>query len=70
MTGIIDVRLKCPACSFEWLAAQIDMDSWWGKDTKPETIARACYCPHCHAQPPMQITRTEIQPSLFGGVPV
>ena len=59
------VFLRCPSCHHEWHAGTIRPGSWWGHGTKPETLAKTCYCPKCECQPPMDLRDEEVQPSLF-----
>jgi len=48
------IDLCCPACRYEWHAAQVLAGAWWGRGVTPQSIANLCHCPRCHAGPPMQ----------------
>ena len=48
------IDLRCPACGYTWAAASVLHGVWWGKGVTPAAIAKICYCPRCHADPPME----------------
>jgi len=54
MTPHEEVRLRCPTCRHEWVAAWIIPTAWWGH-VRPAEIATRPYCPACDAPPPMQV---------------
>jgi hypothetical protein len=63
--SILRVDLRCPSCGFEWHAATIDTESWWGKGLTALTPAKFCYCVRCHHKPPMEVVGRETQGELF-----
>ena len=48
------IDLRCPHCAYTWNVATVLSGVWWGKGITPIQIARLCYCPYCHAAPPME----------------
>lgn len=48
------IHLRCPACGHRWEAASVLHGVWWGRGITPKAIAGICYCPSCHAEPPME----------------
>ncbi len=48
------IYLRCPRCKYEWEAAAVLAGVWWGRGVTPGAIAGICYCPRCHADPPME----------------
>jgi hypothetical protein len=48
------IDLRCPSCGYEWHAASVLYGVWWGRGVTPAAIAKLCYCPACHAEPPME----------------
>lgn len=48
------IYLRCPTCRHEWEAASVLHGVWWGRGVTPASIAAICYCPSCHAEPPME----------------
>jgi hypothetical protein len=48
----VRVYLECPDCGYQWNAATILPDAWWGKGVTPQKIAAICWCPKCCSTPP------------------
>lgn len=49
-----EIHLKCPACGYQWNVASVLSGVWWGRGVTPSAIAALCWCPYCHAAPPME----------------
>ncbi len=56
------VRMKCPACGFEFVGAVIDTETWWGKGATPAAAAKVPYCWRCNHPPPMLVVETPVDP--------
>lgn len=48
------IDLRCPTCGWCWNVAAVISGVWWARGVTPAAIAALCWCPYCHAAPPME----------------
>lgn len=59
------IDLRCPTCGTVWHVAAVLSGVWWAPCVTPAAIAALCWCPFCHAAPPME---PAAPPSLFSRI--
>lgn len=47
------IDLHCRHCGYTWDAPTMIAGVWWAQAVTPAGIAAQCWCPACHAAPPM-----------------